>query len=518
MRLHMKNNKSIRSLKCDMSELWKEIFHDSDDYIALVIDDRLNLDLCEVHYDDSGKLSSMIVGIPYKFISMSGDSLLGLYLCGVSTRPESRGHGEIQSLMHNIEVKAAERGFDFLFLIPANRKLRHFYTRFNFVNMAFATMPRVRLNDIVGSFTLKVVSCGGDESVDPILTAITVDDLMCINVHMPALNNIEKSNIEYTISDKVLKVEKNIVNNSDYNEPENVEDNKCKNINCNTHKNIDNNTKQNIEEYTSENVVKYKTENVDKYAVKNKIKSLTKFVDNNTLENGIKYTFNNVDNNTYGNIIKYAFDKVDNNIYKNRIKYASDFVLKNVNNNADKTTAKCIDFNQAGINQNFVVEIPDLACIRVDKRFSIDVALEIDGIEINLKTMHLKIGKDIVDKISDYEKSQSEISLRHSHQQVIKVFKDFFLSSYDEEYDIHRQNETVDSEIDADPEHDLWRDVVANRNGVVASSPYGMMKFLSDKSRRVKFREGKNSADFSISVGEDKIVGESDFSITLMLD
>lgn len=125
-------------IKCDMSELWKEIFHDSDSYLSIVINDDLNLDLCAWRYNSAGVLTSMIIGIPYNF-KHGNMPLSSLYLCGVSTKKEMRGKGEIQQLMCEIEKKAIDNNLDFLFLIPANEKLRKYYTKYNYQNLILST-------------------------------------------------------------------------------------------------------------------------------------------------------------------------------------------------------------------------------------------------------------------------------------------------------------------------------------------------------------------------------------------
>ena len=117
-----------------MSELWKEIFHDSDDYIRLVINDGLDLNLCEYIYDNSGRMTSMIVGIPYRFVG-DNHTFTALYLCGVCTIKSNRGKGEFKTLLSALECRAKSMNFDFLFLIPANEKLRHFYKKYSFEDM-----------------------------------------------------------------------------------------------------------------------------------------------------------------------------------------------------------------------------------------------------------------------------------------------------------------------------------------------------------------------------------------------
>lgn len=143
----------------DMSELWREIFHDSDDYLRLVINDRLPLRWSKTAYD-AGVLTSMVVGIPYEFsrvvscrvgceegvagVDADSPARRGLYVCGVATRSEWRGRGEIQRLMAEQEAAARDAGFDFLFLIPANDRLRDFYRRYGYADMVGMTREKIR--------------------------------------------------------------------------------------------------------------------------------------------------------------------------------------------------------------------------------------------------------------------------------------------------------------------------------------------------------------------------------------
>lgn len=143
----------------EMSELWRDIFHDSDDYLRLVINDRLPLRWSKRAYD-AGVLTSMVVGIPYEFGRVAsgcvgceggpageGDDRpvrRGLYVCGVATRPEWRGRGEVRRLMAEQEADAREAGFDFLFLIPANDRLREYYRQYGYEDMAGMTRENIR--------------------------------------------------------------------------------------------------------------------------------------------------------------------------------------------------------------------------------------------------------------------------------------------------------------------------------------------------------------------------------------
>lgn len=109
----------------EMKKLWKDTFHDSDAYIDLVFRNYYDPDLSEYHLED-GKLVAGLLSVPYIF-GTEKNKLKGLYLCGLSTRPEFRRKGIMHSLFLKIRKVAKEKGFDFIFLIPADSGLRRYY-------------------------------------------------------------------------------------------------------------------------------------------------------------------------------------------------------------------------------------------------------------------------------------------------------------------------------------------------------------------------------------------------------
>lgn len=113
------------SLKTEMKRLWKETFHDSDDYIDLVFDTYFDPELVAWHEAD-GRLVSALLGIPYTF-RQGARSLRALYLCGLATDPAFRRQGIMDSLLNEINFRGAEMGFAFSFLIPADEGLHRFY-------------------------------------------------------------------------------------------------------------------------------------------------------------------------------------------------------------------------------------------------------------------------------------------------------------------------------------------------------------------------------------------------------
>lgn len=123
-------------------KLWKDTFHDSDEYVALIFDNYFNPEYVECA-SDGDKLVAAMIGIPYTFkyhnkcdkenddcrskIMDDVDVFRGLYLCGLATDPNYRGRGLMSKMIERINSRARDKGFDFTFLIPANEGLIKFY-------------------------------------------------------------------------------------------------------------------------------------------------------------------------------------------------------------------------------------------------------------------------------------------------------------------------------------------------------------------------------------------------------
>lgn len=127
--------------RAGMERIWKETFHDTDEYISLLFD---------CYYTGSekgcvnehGMVISSMLGIPCRFKIDGGKICCGLYLCGLATAPEYRGEGLMGELIRRMAAHAEEAGYDFLFLIPASEGLRGYYRMFGFEN----AFPKRRWN------------------------------------------------------------------------------------------------------------------------------------------------------------------------------------------------------------------------------------------------------------------------------------------------------------------------------------------------------------------------------------
>lgn len=122
-----------------MKQLWKDTFHDSDCYINLVFKTYFKPEYV-AYKEIDGEVISALLGVPYEF--GNGDiSMKGLYLCGLATRSEYRRHGIMDSLLEEINDRAAN-DFAFSFLIPADDGLKKYYEDRGYENGMYLVKDR----------------------------------------------------------------------------------------------------------------------------------------------------------------------------------------------------------------------------------------------------------------------------------------------------------------------------------------------------------------------------------------
>lgn len=119
-------------LKRQMMNLWKETFHDSEEYIRLVFDEYFDPDYVE-YEEREGRVIACLLAIPYTFGNNNYD-INSVYLCGLSTYYKNRGEGIMTQLIQKIEKKMRQKGYSFMFLIPANSGLIRYYKDRGFIN------------------------------------------------------------------------------------------------------------------------------------------------------------------------------------------------------------------------------------------------------------------------------------------------------------------------------------------------------------------------------------------------
>ncbi len=119
-------------VKRQMMNLWKETFHDSEEYIRLVFDAYFDPEYVEYEERD-GRIIACLLAIPYTF-GNDNYGINSVYLCGLSTYYKNRGEGIMTDLIQKIENRMRQKGYSFMFLIPANKGLRRYYSDRGFIN------------------------------------------------------------------------------------------------------------------------------------------------------------------------------------------------------------------------------------------------------------------------------------------------------------------------------------------------------------------------------------------------
>lgn len=133
----------MEELKDRMMKLWKDTFGDPYEYIRMVFDTYFIEENVETVEDEEGRLISSLLGVPYRFFHCGVETscgshdgyMKGMYLCGLATVPDMRRKGLMKKLMRRFEERAAGNDYDFSFLIPADERLRNYYSSMGYVSL-----------------------------------------------------------------------------------------------------------------------------------------------------------------------------------------------------------------------------------------------------------------------------------------------------------------------------------------------------------------------------------------------
>lgn len=117
----MTDNETKNALRA----LWKDTFHDTEDYVDLIFN-RVYDPRYSIVHRHGGKIVAGLLGVPYRFRFHSFE-LRAIYLCGLATRPEMRRRGIMAGLMERIIEITRKEGFHLAFLIPADQGLIQYY-------------------------------------------------------------------------------------------------------------------------------------------------------------------------------------------------------------------------------------------------------------------------------------------------------------------------------------------------------------------------------------------------------
>lgn len=163
-----------------MKSLWKSTFGDPQEYIDNVFDNYFDINYVE-YEERGGKIISAMLGVPYNFES-NNHKLSALYLCGLATDISFRGQGLMKNLIEKICKRASDNGFDFVFLIPANKSLIKYYEDRGFTQGIYHSINRFTS---IHDFKKELKDEDGGRELQQFISskieAIDYDDCKCVN-------------------------------------------------------------------------------------------------------------------------------------------------------------------------------------------------------------------------------------------------------------------------------------------------------------------------------------------------
>jgi predicted acetyltransferase len=113
-----------------LKRLWKKVFNDNERYIELFFG-RKYRDEETLLYVEGGSVKSMLFFPRYE-IKAYGRVYRAGYICGAATIPEYRGRGLMTMLLDRAFDVMSERGDTFSVLIPGEKELYAFYSKYGY--------------------------------------------------------------------------------------------------------------------------------------------------------------------------------------------------------------------------------------------------------------------------------------------------------------------------------------------------------------------------------------------------
>ena len=142
--------------------LWQEGFSDGRADVELFLD-KLFCDENYFYIKQNGKILSQAFVVP---VSLKGreEVFNGYYFCCAVTARGARGKGYMANIIERVKKTAEQRDMDFVALIPANRSLFDFYSKFGFERFFYCdereVMPEAtRDTDLDGGKILPISFC-----------------------------------------------------------------------------------------------------------------------------------------------------------------------------------------------------------------------------------------------------------------------------------------------------------------------------------------------------------------------
>ncbi len=120
------------TIKEQVKVLWKQCFHDSDEFIDFYFQKRYTDDL-NSYVEADGQVIAALQRIPYS-LTYEGMEMPVVYISGACTNPAYRNKGVMRQLLAEAHRRMYREGVMFSTLIPAEEWLKGYYARSGYAN------------------------------------------------------------------------------------------------------------------------------------------------------------------------------------------------------------------------------------------------------------------------------------------------------------------------------------------------------------------------------------------------
>lgn len=134
-------------LKQALMKIWKDVFHDTDDFIHLFFERVYKEDNVQFLLEDERIVSSLHM-VPYK-LNYKGLEIPTSYICGAATAPDARNKGLMGKLLNQSFETMKKRNIPISVLIPANEELYTYYQHFGYKNIFHQQLAQIKKENLV---------------------------------------------------------------------------------------------------------------------------------------------------------------------------------------------------------------------------------------------------------------------------------------------------------------------------------------------------------------------------------
>lgn len=212
------------NVKEQMMRLWKDTFHDSNEYINIVFNSYYNPDLCFTDKVD-GEVISELMCVPYNLVLNNSEHnisclesnnnfvhnnksdntqnnenrILCAYQCGLATKHEYRGRGIMSGLINEANKYLFENNYILSLLIPSDEYLKLYYKKFGYTPVTFVNVDRY-VSEHIFKNNLRLNYSAKDNYYN-----IYIENKDVANLYDIKINSLYYKNENNNISDKLLE-------------------------------------------------------------------------------------------------------------------------------------------------------------------------------------------------------------------------------------------------------------------------------------------------------------------------